>query len=265
MRTTDHDLISSRRNPRIQRIKKLLSNSQFRKSEQAFVLEGVRLVKEAIKSGWQISELLIDERVNFRSQALVREAFLAGTSSFLVSESVLADITDTETPQGIVAVIVQQDIPLPPLMDLILILDAIRDPGNVGTILRTANAVGVNTVLITPDTADPFSPKVLRAGMGAQLTLPLREMDWPEIAQCVHGQSHMKTLLADIHNGQPLWEVDLSQPVALIISNETAGPSIPACDLSDGIITIPMPGDSESLNAAIAASLLMYEVLRQRR
>jgi TrmH family RNA methyltransferase len=265
MEITDHEVITSRKNPRIQRIKKLLSSGSFRRSENAFIVEGVRLVEEAITSGWVLQEVYVSDNLSERGKALLTNYVAPDYARFNVSNEVMGDLTDTETPQGITAVLLQQEMALPKRPDFLLILDAIRDPGNVGTILRTASAAGVNAVLIAPETADPFSPKVLRAGMGAQLKLPVRQYSWENISSLIHAQAGMKTLLADTGNEKSLWEEKLSQPIALIISNEASGPSPAARDMADSVITIPMPGSCESLNAAIAASLLIYEVVRQRR
>lgn len=264
MAPNDIEWITSRKNPRVQRIKKLLINGQFRNLQKSFVLEGVRLVETAIKSGWHISEIYFDEQLNRRGKALIDDVLCANTARFVVSESVLSEITDTDTPQGIVAVLIQRGLPIRSNPSFFLVLDAIRDPGNVGTILRTASAAGVDAVLISPDTADSFSPKVLRAGMGAQLNLPIRELDWPQIGRTVHDIKSMRVYLADTQKGINLWQVDLSVPVAIIVSNEATGPSEQARRLADEIITIPMPGMCDSLNAAVAASLLIYETLRQR-
>ena len=257
--------ITSRKNPRIQRIKKMLSSSSFRQSEHAFVIEGVRLVEEALRSGWGVQELLVSDSLSERGKSLYESIDFPGCAKFQVPDEVMSDLTDTETPQGITAVLIQQELALPEHLDFLLILDSIRDPGNVGTILRTASAAGVNAVLIAPETADPFSPKVLRAGMGAQLKLPVRQYNWKELASFFHKQTSMQTMLADMGDGTVFWEANCRQDIALIVSNEAAGPSQAARDLADGVITIPMPGSCESLNAAIAASLLIYEVLRQRR
>ena len=259
------EIITSRRNPHIQRINKLLSSNQCRQSERAFVLEGVRLVEEAAKSEWTITEVFYSEKVNDRGKQLLASLSQRGIALFQVSEQVMNNITDTETPQGVVAVLSVRQLPQLKHPNLILILDAIRDPGNVGTILRTACAAGIDIVIIAPETADPFSPKVLRAGMGAQLNLPVWILDWPGISAIIKNHPSMKVLLADTQGGPAFWNTDLRLPVALIVSNEAVGPSRAARELSDGILTIPMPGRSESLNAAIAASLLIYEVLRQRQ
>jgi TrmH family RNA methyltransferase len=259
------ETITSRKNPQIQQIKKLLSSSSLRQKEGVFVVEGVRLVEEAVSSGWVLREILITDEVNGRGRYLFEKTSKPDCNRYVVSGAVMADISDTETPQGIVAVVEQRKLPLPEKLDFILILDAIRDPGNVGTILRTASAAGVNVVLIAPETSDPFSPKVLRAGMGAQLKLPVWVGDWPTLSLLIKKIAGIRTLLADIGEGAVFWEASLKDAVALIVSNEATGPSPNARSLADGVITIPMPGKSESLNAAIAASIMIYEVLRQRR
>jgi RNA methyltransferase, TrmH family len=265
MAAMNHEVITSRKNPRIQRIKKLLSSSSYRQSEKEFIVEGVRLVEEAITSGWVIQELYISDKLSGRGKSLLTNQSVSDSTIYQVTDEVMADLSDTETPQGITAVLRQHEMVLPARLDFLLVMDAIRDPGNVGTILRTASAAGVNAVLIAPETADPFSPKVLRAGMGAQLKIPVSQCSWEKVSSLIHAQAGMKTLLADTDNGVPLWEENLTNAIALIVSNEASGPSPSARDLADHAITIPMPGSCESLNAAIAASLLIYEVVRQRR
>ncbi len=265
MAKMNFEVITSRKNPHIQRVKRLISSSSYRQSENVFVIEGVRLVEEAITSGWKIQEAYLSSRLSERGKALFAGFKDPACARFQVTDEVMADLTDTDTPQGITAVVLQQVMAFPDKPDFILILDAIRDPGNVGTILRTASAAGVNAVLMAPETADPFSPKVLRAGMGAQLKLPVRQSSWEQISSLIRIQPGMRTLLADTGDRTSLWDENLTGAIALIVSNEANGPSPAARDLSDSIISIPMPGEAESLNAAIAASLLIYEVVRQRR
>jgi TrmH family RNA methyltransferase len=257
--------ITPRKNHRIQQIKKLLASVAYRQSEGLFIIEGVRLVEEALASGWPLRDILVSSRLNPRGRDLFDKAASISCDRYEVSDEVMADISDTETPQGIVAVVELRRLPLPQKLDFILVLDAIRDPGNVGTILRTASAAGVNAVLIAPETADPFSPKVLRAGMGAQLKLPVWVCDWQTLSLLVKQKAGLRVLLADTGDGVVFWRAPLTQAVALIVSNEADGPSLAARELADGVITIPMPGGCESLNAAVAASLLIYEVLRQRQ
>jgi TrmH family RNA methyltransferase len=145
-------------------------------------------------------------------------------------------------------------------LDFILIPDQIRDPGNLGTLLRSAAACGVQAALIPPGTTDAFAPKVLRSGMGAHFRLSIRSMNWDEIEEYA-GNTRM--LIADM-NGTSCWEMDLRQPVTLIVGGEAEGAGDSAHRAADGMIRIPMMGEVESLNAGVAGSVLMFEVLRQR-
>jgi TrmH family RNA methyltransferase len=165
----------------------------------------------------------------------------------------------------LLAVFQVRDLNLPPELDFILAVDAIRDPGNLGTLLRSAAAAGVQAVLLGPGTVDVFSPKVLRAGMGAQFRLPIREMDWEQIR--LMGKDPKKPLrifLAETENGTPLWQANFRQPAVIIVGGEAEGAGESARRLADEWVAIPMPGKSESLNAAVAASILLFEVVRQR-
>ena len=170
--------------------------------------------------------------------------------------------SDTGTPQGILAVLERIDLPVPDLPTFVLIPDQIRDPGNLGTLLRSAAAAGVDAVLLPPETTDAFAPKVVRAGMGAHFRLPIQSMTWDEIEQ-VGKLAGLEVFLADM-NGKFCWEADLRQPLALIVGGEADGASEPARRLAMVSLRIPMPGKTESLNAGVAGSVLMFEVVRQR-
>ena len=148
-----------------------------------------------------------------------------------------------------------------PKTDFILIPDQIRDPGNLGTLLRTAAAAGVQAVFIPPETTDPFAPKVVRAGMGAHFRLPILSMTWDQLSVRVQG---MSVFLSDAVSEKSCWEVDFTHPTALVIGGEADGASAQAHSLATEMICIPMPGHMESLNAGAAGAVLMYEVVRQR-
>jgi TrmH family RNA methyltransferase len=208
-----------------------------------------------------------------------------------ISTSLMKSVSETETPQGILAVLNELQLPIPDSPNFILIPDQIRDPGNLGTLLRTAAAAGVQAVLLPPETTDAFAPKVVRSGMGAHFRLPIHSMSWDEINQIVGGASHLskqddsnrgdpvlltenvypsgtthprpQIFLADM-DGQSCWETDLRQPIALIIGGEADGASESARKLANQHISIPMSGMMESLNAGVAGSVLMFEVVRQR-
>ena len=158
-------------------------------------------------------------------------------------------------------------MPLPADLDFILLLDAIRDPGNLGTILRTAAAAGVQGIILTPDCVDPFSPKVLRSAMGAHFRLPLLVLEWMEIQSLFKpGGAHpgVKIYLSDVGDSQPYTQADFHSPAALIIGGEAEGAGAEAQLLAERRIHIPMAAGVESLNAAVAAAILMFEVVRQR-
>ncbi|MBZ0303815.1 MAG: RNA methyltransferase, partial [Anaerolineae bacterium] len=140
-------------------------------------------------------------------------------------------------------------------------LDALRDPGNLGTMLRTAGAAGVQAVLLSPDCADPYNPKVLRAGMGAHFRIPLATLDWPQIATIC---APLRVYLADSAGGVRYDQADWSAPWALLIGSEAHGAGTQALDLAAARIFIPMSAATESVNAAMAASVILFEALRQR-
>ncbi len=172
----------------------------------------------------------------------------------------MASLSETETSQGILAVLNEAQLPIPDHPSFVLIPDSIRDPGNLGTLLRSAEAAGVQAVLLPPETVDAFAPKVVRAGMGAHFRLPIRSMNWDEIRAQTGG---VQLYLAEMQ-GQPCWQADFRSPLALIIGGEAEGASEAARKLAAQPVSIPMAGKTELLNAAIAGSILMFEVRRQR-
>lgn len=255
-------MITSNQNSKIKLVRALLGRSKERREAGAFVAEGVRLVEEAAKADWKFRFALYDETLSERGKLQVEGLKLKGFEVEEVSASVMKSISETEAPQGILAVLEFTNMPLPQSPDFILIPDQIRDPGNLGTLLRSAAASGVQTVLIPPETADAFAPKVLRSGMGAHFRLPIHEMSWEEIEKDVKLEG-LQVYVADM-DGRSCWDTDLRQPIALVIGSEAEGASESARKLANGKISIPMAGETESLNAGVAGSVLMFEVMRQR-
>jgi TrmH family RNA methyltransferase len=253
-------MITSSQNPKLKLIRTLQGRAKERREADAFVVEGVRLVEEAVKTSWQFQFVLFSDGLSERGQELVKTLTANQIEVEEVSGDLLQNVSETETPQGILAVLELSNLPIPDSPNFMLIPDQIRDPGNLGTLLRTAAATGVQAALIPPETTDAFAPKVLRAGMGAHFLLPIHSMTWDEIRE------HLKELqiyLADM-NGRSCWETDLRQPLALVIGGEAEGASDEARKLTSQKISIPMPGNVESLNAGVAGSVLMFEVVRQR-
>lgn len=258
-------MISSAHNPKIQMVRALLNKRSERQAQSAFVVEGVRLTEEALASGWPASLVLFSAALSERGQSLLPRFQAAGTPVEEVPPALLESLSGTETSPGILAVISHRALPLPADPNFIVIADGLRDPGNLGTLLRTADAAGVQALLLTPGTADAFSPKVVRSGMGAHFRLPILASTWDEIsALCRQAAPPVRILLSDAEAGQPLWSADLRQPCALVVGAEAEGITAPARAAAWGCLRIPMPGRSESLNAAVAAGVLLFEVVRQR-
>lgn len=253
-------MITSSQNSRIKLIRALQGRSKERREAGAFLAEGIRLVEEAQSASWPFRFVLYDEILNERGTVLIESLKLLDVECEMVSTSILKSLSETETPQGVLAVLNEFPLPIPESPNFVLIPDQIRDPGNLGTLLRTAAAAGVQAVFLPPETTDAFAPKVVRSGMGAHFHLPIHSMTWDEITK--HTNS-LQVYLADM-NGQSCWETDLRQPLALIIGGEADGTSEQARNLADQKISIPMPGKAESLNAGVAGSVLMIEVVRQR-
>ncbi len=257
-------MLSSPQNAKIKLVRALAGRPKERREAGAFLAEGVRLVEEALTGGWPFRFVLHAEQLSQRGAELVEKLKQHGVQADLVDAALLQSLSETENTQGILAVLAEHEVPLPAAPDFLLIADAVRDPGNLGTLLRSAEAAGVQAVLLPPETADAFAPKVVRAGMGAHFRLPIRSASWTEIEVLIGGMpANRQVYLADM-GGASCWEVDLKLPLALIIGGEAAGATEQAHKLATRLVSIPMVGGTESLNAAVAGSVLMFEVLRQR-
>jgi len=184
----------------------------------------------------------------------------AEQGDWAVSEAVLAACSDTETAPGVLAVV--PFLSIQAREGLILILDQIRDPGNMGAILRSAEAASVGQVILAPGTVDLYNPKVVRGAMGAHFRLPVASLDWPAIARRVAGRA---VWLADSAGETACDRVDWTVPSALIVGGEAAGAGDEAAGLATGRVSIPMAGGAESLNAAMAATVILFEAARQGR
>jgi RNA methyltransferase, TrmH family len=260
-------MITSTRNPKIQMVRALNAHSKARRQTGAFVVEGVRLLEEAHYKGWMPELVLYCDSLTERGLNLVRSYQDSGIAVEQVTAQVFRAASDTESPQGLLAVLPFNELPLPPMPTFILILDALRDPGNLGTILRTAAAAAVEAVLLTPGTVDAFASKVVRSGMGAHFHLPIRSLQWSEIKDYLGLANPGRTLkvyLADAATGLSYSRADFSSPVGLIIGGEAEGAGDEARRWNDERVHIPLPGQMESLNAGIAAGILLFEVVRQR-
>jgi TrmH family RNA methyltransferase len=257
-------MITSTRNPKIQHIRALQGRGRIRRAEQSCVIEGVRLVEEAFEAGWEAELVLHSGDLSQRGQALLQSFQERGATIEEVSPNVMKAASDTQTPQGILAIVRTRRLALPERLNFAFILDGVRDPGNLGSMLRTATAAGAEAVLLPPGNVDPFSPKVLRAGMGAHFRLPIENLDWDQIAGLVQ-RYQLHVYLAAARQGVPHTEADFRQPLALLIGGEAEGAGFNGSQLANECVHIAMPGKVESLNAAAAAAILLFEVVRQRQ
>lgn len=256
-------MITSPHNPKLKQVRTLLGRPKARREAGLFVAEGIRLVEEALHAGWPFAYALWSAELSPRGQALVEQLRAAGVPVEEVSPPLLRAVSDTETTQGVLAAL---ELPPPPPLHpqgwtFLLIPDQIRDPGNLGTLIRAAAAAGADAVLIPPETTDPWAPKVVRAGMGAHFRLTVAGCGWEDIRTLTQG---FAVFLADARGALPLWKADFRQNTALILGGEAEGASPQARMLAKMVVNIPMPGKIESLNAGTAGAILLFEVVRQR-
>ena len=255
-------MITSNQNSKLKLARSLMGRPKERINAHAFVAEGVRLVEEALLVGWPFRFVLTGDTLSVRGRALVQKLVTKGIEVEQVPDSLLNSVSETENSQGILAVLDYSPLPIPQSIDFVLIPDSIRDPGNLGTLLRTAAAAGVQAVFLPPETMDAFAPKVLRAGMGAHFRLPILSLSWDEIRNHTSG---LQIYLAEMKGSVSCWQADFKVPLALIIGGEAEGASPAARTLATQQVLIPMVGTTESLNAGIAGAILLFEVVRQRQ
>ena len=226
------------------------------------VAEGTRLVEEALASKLPIEEAFYtaDFAADPAGKALLAIFEEHQIRCCQVPEDLMLAMSDTETPQGILIVLPTPEIP-PAAPGLILIPDNIRDPGNLGTMLRTAWATNVSQVLLPPGNVDVTNPKVVRAGMGAHFYVSMQSVTWEALREII---APTKVWLAEMREGIPYSKANWHENIALIIGGEAAGAGPEARALAQHHVYIPMVPGVDSLNAAIAAAILMFEIARQQ-
>lgn len=255
-------MITSAQNPRLRYVRRLARRA-FRRREGCCVLEGERLIADALAAGGRPRlALLRPERAEGRLASALADA---GAAVLNVAPELFDDLADTVHSQGILAVFELPPRPLPPAPRLLLVLDAWRDPGNLGTALRSAAAAGADGVVAAPGSVDTSNPKVLRAAMGAHFRLPVVNLDWAAIAElCAATEKPIEARLADAAGAEDYRRLSWDEPVAILVGGEAGGASPEARALARRTVRVPMPGGLESLNAASAATLLLFEAIRGR-
>lgn len=254
--------ISSPHNDAVKRLARYMEHTRDRRRDGLLVLEGLHLLQAALAAGWGV------EGVFFNRQALEHpevQALLAslpeGCQPAVLSEGALGRISALSSAPELVALCRRPPARAAQAGRDWLLLEDIQDPGNLGTILRSAAAAGVRDVLLSRGCAEVYSPKVLRAGMGAHFALNLQEnADLVAALQAYRGRK----LVTHLEGSSSLYGVDLTGPVAFVMGNEGAGVSAGLLAEADCRVRIPMPGTAESLNVAMAATLCLFEQVRQR-
>jgi RNA methyltransferase, TrmH family len=256
--------ISSLHNERVKLVHALQIQGKVRRKERRCALEGVRLIEDALSVGARpdfvffTSDAESGDQPGARLIAMLRDQ---DVECLEVTPEVMAHLSDTQSPQGITAVVPLPELSAPAHVNLALILDGVADPGNMGTILRSAAGAGADVVVLAPHCVDPFNPKVLRSAMGAHFRIPVVRRSWAEIAQDF---AELPLYLADANGVMPYYRVAWTEPAALIVGGEARGANSEAERLAEAMISIPMANEVESLNAAVAAGIILFEIRRQR-
>lgn len=253
--------ITSKTNDIIKDTKKLMTSAKARVQNSAFVLEGARLCFDVLNSVYEIKTVFITEKL-FEKYPLEISAMIDRTDkAYTISEDVSKKLSETENPQGIFAVCSMENQATLKKSDKIIALDNVQDPANVGAIIRTAEALGIESI-IAYNCCDIYNPKVLRASMGSVL----RENIYicQSLEETLNGLKGEYKIYSSVPNesAEKITKIDFSKPSVCVIGNEANGVEENIKDISDKLITIPMLGNAESLNASAAASIIMWEMLR---
>ena len=258
-------VITSKDNETIKKIKKL-KDKKFRDQENCYLIEGIKLLKEAISEKAKIKLIIIcddcSQNNDFESELKYE---IAKYECIYVSEKIFSTLTSVVNPQGIMAIIEKEDKErkIDFNEDLFLVLENIQDPGNMGTILRTADSLNFKQIIISKDSADIFNPKVVRSTMGAIFRINIIESD--NLVKTIKELKKHKIKIATtyLHTDKTIYDISYKK-TCIIIGNEANGVSNELLELADEKIKIPMLGKTESLNAAVAAGVVLYEAMRDK-
>lgn len=258
-------VISSKDNELVKKIRRL-KEKKYRDLENSFMIEGIKLIKEAIQEEVGIKTIVICEECvedGTIDQKLLYE--IAKYECIYVTKKVFVSLTEVNNPQGILAVVektgVKQEIDY--TQDIIMVLDGLQDPGNLGTIIRTADSVALTQIVVSKETADCFNPKVVRSTMGAIFRVCVIERENIQETLQEMKKHGFDVMVTSLEESKDIYQIDYHKK-AIVIGNEANGVSKEVMNLADEKIKIPMLGKTESLNASVAASIIMYEYVRKK-
>lgn len=248
-------IITSKDNEIIKNIKKL-KEKKYRLD--SYIVEGIKMVKEAINENQEIALIAIREdfKIDFDTKKI---------KIVTISNKIFNDISDVKTPQGILAVIKKnQNNQIETNQEYILALDSLQDPGNMGTIIRTADSANINQIIINKTTVDPYSPKVIRSTMGAIYRTNIIEVEDLKATLKEMKSKGFQIITTDLKATQSIYDINYNNKTVVVIGNEANGVRQEILQTADKKVIIPMLGKTESLNASIAASIMIYEYVRQK-
>jgi TrmH family RNA methyltransferase len=228
-----------------------------------FLIESPHLLEEAMRSGRTLIRRVFALPEFLEPRNLLDSFAGSGVELIEAGEKVIKRLSSTDTPQGLVALAEMADIPFTslPFKGLTIVLDNVQDPGNVGTIIRTAHAFGAGAVVLLPGSCDAFNPKALRASAGSVFHIPVARAELAELLP-VLAEKDVRVTVTEPRNGVPLGEANLTHPIALCLGSEAHGISFKLRKAADLSLTIPIPGGAESLNVAQAAAICLWEMTK---
>ena len=261
-------VITSKDNEFIKHIKKL-KDKKYRDISKEFIIEGIKLIKEAIEEKAKIKQIVICD--NCQNADIIPKELMYEIAKYecvYVSDKIFKSITEVNTPQGILAIIErnnsnEQETEIDYTQDIIVALDDIQDPGNLGTILRTVDSVGLKQILVSKGTADCYNPKVVRSTMGEIFRVKIIECENLEKTLREVRKNKFKLVVTSLQTEKSLYDVKFDKKV-IVIGNEANGVETNIQDMADEKIKIPMLGKTESLNASVATGVVLYEYVRQK-
>ncbi len=258
-------VISSKDNDLIKHIRKL-KDKKYRDENHEYIIEGVKLIEEAVKENAEIKKVIVCDDTT-RTYEIPTNVMLeiAKYECVYVTEKIFNLITQVTNPQGIMAIVKKNvtNSEIDYSQDIIVVLDGVQDPGNLGTILRTVDSVGLTQIIVSKETADAYNPKVVRSTMGAIFRVKIIESEDLQETIKQMKKHHFKLMVTSLQTNKSIYDMELNKRI-IVIGNEANGVSKALQDMADEKVKIPMLGKTESLNASVATGIILYEYVRQK-